>query len=231
MKNKHQLVWGVILFGSIAVLIGYSMWLFLFAKSAETVVYNQGYYNNGMMNGRVNSNQNQNSSNEKLTPDQILLDVENYLKGYGNNLQVADIFVFQDADYYVSVEETDTGRGAMEILVNPYTGQIYPEPGPNMMWNEKYSMMMGGSFLYNANTTYTATVARTEAVKIADDFVKSQLGEAFSVPGEGHAFYGYYTFHIMKDDKVIGMLSVNDLTGEVWHHDWHGELEQVISEH
>jgi hypothetical protein len=35
----------------------------------------------------------------------------------------------------------------------------------------------------------------------------------------------------MKDDKVIGMLSVNDLTGEVWHHDWHGELEQVISEH
>ena len=225
MKNKHQLVWGVILLGAIAILIGYSIWLFMFAKSTETVVYNQGYYNSGMMGGRVNS------SGEQLTPDQILADVENYLKGYGNNLQVADIFVFQDADYYVSVEETDTGRGAMEILVNPYTGQIYPEPGPNMMWNEKYSMMMGGSFLYNANTTYTATVARTEAVKIADDFVKSQLGEAFSVPGEGHAFYGYYTFHIMKDDKVVGMLSVNDLTGEVWHHDWHGELEQVISEH
>ena len=225
MKNKHQLVWGVILLGAIAILIGYSIWLFMFAKSTETVVYNQGYYNSGMMGGRVNS------SGEQLTPDQILADVENYLEGYGNNLQVADIFVFTDADYYVSVEEKDTGRGAIELLVNPYTGQIYPEPGPNMMWNEKYSMMMGGSFLYNANTTYTATVARTEAVKIADDFVKSQLGEAFSVPGEGHAFYGYYTFHIMKDDKVIGMLSVNDLTGEVWHHDWHGELEQVISEH
>eukprot|EP00825_Cyclidium_porcatum_P007363 TRINITY_DN13688_c0_g1_i2.p2 TRINITY_DN13688_c0_g1~~TRINITY_DN13688_c0_g1_i2.p2 ORF type:complete len:155 (+),score=20.28 TRINITY_DN13688_c0_g1_i2:119-583(+) len=116
--------------------------------------------------------------------------------------------------------------------INPYTGQIYPEPGPNMIWNEKYStMMMGGSFRYNANATYTATVNQTEAVKIADDFVKSQLGESYSVPGEGHAFYGYYTFHIKKDDKVIGMLSVNDLTGEVWNHDWHGELEQVISEH
>ena len=182
-----------------------------------------------MMGGRVNSNQN--SSGEKLTPDQILSDVENYLKGYGNNLQVADIFVFTDADYYVSVEEKDTGRGAMELLVNPYTGQIYPEPGPNMMWNEKYSMMMGGSFRYNANATDTATVNRTEAVKNADDFVKSQLGEAFSVPGDGHAFYGYYTFHIEENGKTIGMLSVNDTTGEVWYHDWHGELEQVISEH
>ena len=230
MKNKHQLVWGVILFGALAVLIVYSSGLFLLAKNAGTDVYTQGFYNSGMMGGRVNSNQNQNSSNEKLTPDQILLDVENYLNGYGNNLQVADIFVFNDADYYVSVEEKDTGRGAMEILINPYTGQTYPEPGPNMMWNEKYSMMMG-SFRYNANATYTAKVNETEAVKIADDFVKSQLGEDFSVPGEGHAFYGYYTFHIKQDDKVIGMLSVNDLTGEVWYHDWHGDLEQVISEH
>ena len=229
MKNKHQLVWGVILLGAIAILIGYSIWLFMFAKSTETVVYNQGDYNSGMMGGRVNSNQN--SSNEKLTPDQVLSDVENYLEGYGNNLEVADIFVFTDADYYVSVEEKDTGRGAMELLVNPYTGQIYPEPGPNMMWNEKYSMMMGGSFRYNANATDTATVDRTEAVKIADDFVKSQFGEAFSVPGDGHAFYGYYTFHIEEDGKVIGMLSVNDRTGEVWYHDWHGDLEQVISEH
>ena len=37
MKNKHQLVWGVILLGAIAILIGYSIWLFMFAKSAETV--------------------------------------------------------------------------------------------------------------------------------------------------------------------------------------------------
>lgn len=55
MKNKHQLVWGVILLGAIAILIGYSIWLFMFAKSTETVVYNQGYYNSGMMGGRVNS--------------------------------------------------------------------------------------------------------------------------------------------------------------------------------
>ena len=81
-----------------------------------------------MMGGRVNSNQN--SSGEKLTPDQILSDVENYLKGYGNNLQVADIFVFTDADYYVSVEEKDTGRGAMELLVNPIRDRSTPSRVP-----------------------------------------------------------------------------------------------------
>jgi hypothetical protein len=42
MKNKHQLVWGVILLGAIAILIGYSIWLFMFAKSADTVVIQSG---------------------------------------------------------------------------------------------------------------------------------------------------------------------------------------------
>ena len=90
----------------------------------------------------------------------------------------------------------------------------------------------GGSLRYNANATGTTAVATGQkSVKIADDFVRSQFGETFSVPGDGQYVYGYFTFHIMEGDKVIGMLSVNDTTGEVWYHDWHGELEQVISEH
>ena len=36
MKNKHQLVWGVILFGALAVLIVYSSGLFLLVKNADT---------------------------------------------------------------------------------------------------------------------------------------------------------------------------------------------------
>jgi hypothetical protein len=37
----------------------------------------------------------------------------------------------------------DTGTGAMELLINKPSGQVYPEPGPNMMWNTKYGMMFG----------------------------------------------------------------------------------------
>ena len=33
----------------------------------------------------------------------------------------------------------------MELLVGKNTGAVYPEPGPNMMWNTKYGMMTGGS--------------------------------------------------------------------------------------
>ena len=39
MKNKHQLVWGVILFGALAVLIVYSSGLFLLSGLFKAVTY------------------------------------------------------------------------------------------------------------------------------------------------------------------------------------------------
>ncbi len=47
------------------------------------------------------------------------------------------------------------------------------------------------------------------------------------VPGlqaDDHAaeFYGYYTLHTLRDDEIVGMLSVNGDTGAVWLHSWHG---------
>jgi hypothetical protein len=35
-------------------------------------------------------------------------------------------------------------------------------------------------------------------------------------------FYGYYTIDFEKDDKVVGMLSVNGYTEQVFLHTWHG---------
>jgi hypothetical protein len=35
-------------------------------------------------------------------------------------------------------------------------------------------------------------------------------------------FYGYYTIDFEKDGKVIGMLSVNGYSGQVFLHTWHG---------
>ena len=46
-------------------------------------------------------------------------------------------------NFYIEVKEKDTGVHAFELLVNPYSGAVYPEPGPNMMWNTKYGMMGG----------------------------------------------------------------------------------------
>ncbi|NIP27727.1 MAG: hypothetical protein GWO38_28915, partial [Phycisphaerae bacterium] len=41
--------------------------------------------------------------------------------------------------------DNDTGSGAFEVLVDPVTRNVFPEPGPNMMWNTEYGMMSGGN--------------------------------------------------------------------------------------
>lgn len=130
--------------------------------------------------------------------------------------------------------ETDTGRGAFEMLFDPDTKEFQPEPGPNMMWNEKYGMMdemMGGNMMgsnqISENNYDLNQVSREKALDYASEFLEVN-DENIEVSTEGHEFYGYYTFHTEKDNKPYGMLSVNGRTGEVWYHDWHGELEKII---
>lgn len=69
----------------------------------------------------------------------------------------------------------------MELLVNPYTEAVYPEYGPNMMWNKKHEMhgvrgygtMRGLGWNTNYQGDYDLKqIERQEAVKIADEYVK-----------------------------------------------------------
>ena len=247
--RRNKIIWSTVLIVSLLLLIGYSVWGYAFARNINLRQYGSGYsYGRGMMNGWFGSYNNQQNyiNSEKMSIEQIRNTVENYIQSYEGNLEISDIFVFKDSDYYVSIEEKDTGKGAMELLVSPYTGNVYPEYGPNMMWNEKYGMhggrgygMMGpgmmGGFRQNRNNWYyrdgynTKEIDRDKAVKIADDYVKRNVDKDFSVLDDGHEFYGYYTFHISEDNKTVGMLSVNYYTGAVWYHDWHGQLESIIS--
>src|SRR5207249_74328 len=61
-------------------------------------------------------------------------------------------------NFYIRVKETSTGVNAFKILVRR-NGGISPEPGPNMMWNAKYSPManmMGMWFVPNARNSVFA---------------------------------------------------------------------------
>ena len=70
---------------------------------------------------------------------------ERAVAGYGNpNLEVGEVMEFSN-NYYAEVEEKDTHIGAMELLINRPGNRVYPEPGPNMMWNTKYGMMSGAA--------------------------------------------------------------------------------------
>ena len=45
--------------------------------------------------------------------------------------------------------------------------------------------------------------------------------------GEATAFPGYVTYHVERDGRVAGMLSVNAETGAVWYHWWHGRFVEM----
>lgn len=70
--------------------------------------------------------------------------VEAYLDRWGDDdLVIGEVMVFTN-HAYVQIMEKSTGIGAMELLVDPVAGVVYPEMGPNMMWNLKYSPMGAG---------------------------------------------------------------------------------------
>jgi len=123
-----------------------------------------------------------------------------------------DHFEEYSHNYYVSLIESSTGRGAIEIIIDRYSGRLQEEP-QSMMWNEKYGMMHRGQ-------QEEIGLSEQQALEIAQDF----LDDAYpgTEAGEIVAYYGYYTMMTMHEGRHYGMLSVNDRTGEVWYHTWHG---------
>jgi hypothetical protein len=129
----------------------------------------------------------------------------------------------------------------MEVLVDPVSKTVYPEPGPNMMWNLKYGMMnnggmMGGGMMGRGYTrqalpdvSANMSIGEDEAVEAAQTYL-DEVVPGTQTDDHADAFYGYYTLHVLRGGEVVGMLSVNGYTGEVWLHTWHGDFIKM-SEH
>jgi hypothetical protein len=142
--------------------------------------------------------------------------VEQYLHDFNDDLQIDEIMEFTN-HFYVIVQEQSTGVHAFELLVDRYTGRIGPEPGPNMMWNQKYGHM---GMMNNPTTTMPRSLE--EATQAAQNWLDTNFLGA--MVEEGKTFYGYYTMDISREGHIFGMLSVNGYTGDVWYHHWHGEF-------
>jgi hypothetical protein len=146
---------------------------------------------------------------QRITMDEATTIAQDYLSNTNNSdLAIAEIMEFE-YNFYVEYYEKSTGIYAFESLIDPYTGDMYPEPGPNMMWNTRYGMMSG--FMWG--TPYPSspmTVTADEATKDGQQFIDQ--------------FYGYYTLHVFQNGQIYGMLSVNGYTGQVWYHSWHGRF-------
>ena len=184
----------------------------------------------GMM-GRFNNK----TTGTPLTVDESKLAVESYLTSLNNSdLTLKEVMVFNNNAYGLIVEKS-TGKGALEVLVNPASKTVTPEVGPNMMWNLKYSPMglggyghgmMGTKGTYGAVQPSTANVAEmtvtaAQATQYAQEYLDKNIAGT-KAASDPMAFYGYYTLDYTKDGKPVGMLSVNGYTGQVWLHTWHG---------
>ena len=196
--------------------------LLVLAALSVTWAWSQrgGVMGPGMMYGgsRYGSNAN------LVAIDEAAAAVEEYLEKYGQNLVLVEVMEFS-RNFYAEIEEKDTGIHAMELLVDKSTGQVYPEMGPNMMWNTKYGhtrgmMRMMGSYYRGGSTTADMPVTPQQARELAQQYLDAS-SPGLTV-GNADTFYGYYTLHTLKSGQVEGMLSVNGYSGAVWYHGWHG---------
>ncbi len=152
-------------------------------------------------------------------------------QGYLASLNNPDLAVDEVEEYiqnfYVLFKEKSTGNGAFEMLIDKYTGSIYPEMGPNMMWNTKYGMMNGGMMGWLRGTQTTAmTVTVDQAKTNAQQFLNANIPG--TTVGDVDTFYGYYHIDVLSSGNTYGMLSVNGYTGQVWCHTWHGTFIQQV---
>jgi hypothetical protein len=118
-------------------------------------------------------------------------------------------------NFYALVKEKSTGKGALELLVDPRTGTVSLEPGPGMMWNTRYGRMYWGG------PSAAGTVSADEAKRIAREWLIAR-GDATTWDFEVTEMPGYFTVHLEKGGRMEAMLGVNAFTGAVWYHTWHG---------
>lgn len=184
----------------------------------------RGMMGPGMMGGYGYSYPNTQKA-AALTIEEAAQAVEEYLAAWGDpDLAPTEVMEFA-YNFYAEVKEKSTGTHAMELLIDKDTGAVYPEMGPNMMWNTKYGHMGGMMGGFYGPPTAQMPVAPQRAEELAQRWLDRYL------PGttveEADTFYGYYTLHTLAQGQLTGMLSVNGYTGQVWYHSWHGPFVQM----
>ncbi|MEE9583550.1 MAG: hypothetical protein V3W01_02685, partial [Dehalococcoidales bacterium] len=96
-----------------------------------------------------------------LSHDDAEAIAEQYLASTNNAELEIDEFEEYSHNFYVSLIEKSTGRGAIEIIIDRYSGSFQPEP-QSMMWNSNYGMM--GQY-----QTAEMVIASEQALKTAQD--------------------------------------------------------------
>jgi len=180
---------------------------------------------------------------EPLTIESTTEAVQIFLDELGkDNLALGEIMIFDNHAYAV-IEDTGTGQGAFEVLIDPVRQVVHLEFGPSMMWNTTYGMhgtdpvnprgMMGGR-MTGARGEFGPETIATGATPLTEDEAREKalayLEQAYpdqTLSATAEAFPGYFTFEVETDGTPVSMLSVNATTGQAWYHTWHGTFVEM----
>jgi hypothetical protein len=174
-----------------------------------------GMMGNGQTSNATPGTTTQSTNSEHITLDVAVTKANAYLQNLDKSLKISEVMEFEN-NFYVVASESDSGRGAMELLVDPYSGVVSQEMGANRMWNLKY-----GTNMMITSSASDSTLTLDQAISVAKDSLAARTAKA-TLNEDGIRFYGYYTFDYSVDGKISGMLSVNGLNGSVLFHTWHG---------
>jgi len=185
--------------------------------------------NPGGMHGRFNTPI---TNVEPMSMDAARSLFEEYLENMDyDDLYLKEVMLFEQNAYAI-VAERSTGLGAMELLADHASATVFPEFGPNRMWNQKYSMMSGASFGFGCGAGFNPApvedldlsmpISQDQARELAQDYLDQNYPGTEASAGE--SFYGYYSFDYESDGQPEGMLSVNGFSGAIWEHNWHGRF-------
>ncbi len=158
------------------------------------------------------------------TLDQAVEIAEAYIAAWDSQqpLELGEVMQFSN-HFYGEAVESESRRGAFEFLIDPASGTVFGEPGPNMMWNLRYGMGLAMGMWTPQESDEAMTVTPEEARDYAQAYLDRVL-PGTQIDEEAEPFYGYYTLHILRAGEIVGMLSVNGYSGQAWLHHWHGDF-------
>jgi len=160
------------------------------------------------------------------------------LNAIGDSSLALDEVEEWEFNYYIVVKQAAPSKyKAFQLIMDKWTGAVMPEPGPGMIWNQKYGGMMGSmsdrmpghmNRRERKITEPTFTVTPEAAAASVNQFLRERFSRALVVESTPDVFFGFYSFDV-KDSVTgakYGMLSVNGSSGQVWYHTWHGTFVQ-----
>ncbi len=199
--------------------------------------YGPGMMGPGMMDDYPyrNGQRGNTTTNENVTPlttEQAYQAGSNYLATLNlSDLTISEVIACNNVAI-VRVIEQSTGIGAFDLFVDPVSQAVIPTMGPSTAWNLKYGsivhvgMMNGwtsnqGTITVPTNISADMTVTAEQALTDAQTYLDNAVPGA-TADTSAQAFYGYYSIKVMKDGNLIGILSVNGTSGQVFMPNWFG---------